>query len=204
MRRRAREQAASVLLTLLGIIQALALELLWEEGVAGLSRWSQVGALPWGLLQVAAVFLGNVVVWVMYATLVLRVPWVPRIRDLVYPFAIGLFEFLLVKLMAPERLALWFLVLAATYVVSASVSYLSFREIFAQQELPAQPAPWEELRGYLTPAIVVAVLLFFAGAIALFGVDSPARPLGLLAANAGLAAQLLIFRGAWHRDMGID
>ena len=100
-RERAREQFPSVLLGVLGIIQALALELLWGKGVGGIGRWQALDAELAGWLQVGSVFLGIVVVWVMYATLVLRHSWVPRFVDLFFPFVLGIFEFLLVEMMAP-------------------------------------------------------------------------------------------------------
>jgi len=69
---RVRELFPEVLLAVLGIIQALALELVWEEGVGGLDRWRAVGAGLAGVLQISAILLGVMVVWLMYATMVMR------------------------------------------------------------------------------------------------------------------------------------
>ena len=75
---RARSQFPSVLLGVLGIIQALAMELLWEQGVGGVANWRAIDAEPSGWLQVSAIFMGIVLIWIQYAILVLRFSWVPR------------------------------------------------------------------------------------------------------------------------------
>jgi hypothetical protein len=90
MRERATELLPSVLLTLLSMIQALALELLWtrvrETPVLWGADWQAL--LDWG--QVVVTVLGMTVVWLLYVSLVLRFTWLPSIRDSLLPFGIGI------------------------------------------------------------------------------------------------------------------
>ena len=93
MQQRAKALMPSMLLTLLSIIQALALELLWSRLTASehLWRFDWVALLGW--LQMSAVLLGIIEIWLMYTSLVLRLRWTPSTRDSVIPFVIGLLEF---------------------------------------------------------------------------------------------------------------
>lgn len=76
MRDRAKEHFPMVLLTLLSIVQALALELLWSHvrGNDYLFEPSLVAALSW--IQIAATFLGLVLIWVVYASNAMRCAFV--------------------------------------------------------------------------------------------------------------------------------
>jgi hypothetical protein len=80
-----------VLLTLLSIVQALALELLWshvrESGYLFDTSWTAL--LTW--MQVGTTFLGIVVIWIAYASIAMRFRWVPSTSDSVYPF-VGTFD----------------------------------------------------------------------------------------------------------------
>ena len=101
MRDRAKEHFPMVLLTLLSIVQALALELLWSHVVeADYLYESPLDALvTW--IQIAATFTGLILIWVVYASNTMRFRWVPVTVDSVYPFIIGVLEFMLVETLDP-------------------------------------------------------------------------------------------------------
>jgi len=202
-KQRAREQFPQVLLAVLGIIQALALELLWERGVAGLPRWEAVGAPTSGLLQVLAVFLGVVVIWVIFATMVLRFRWLPRFRDLVSPFVLGALEFLLIEWMAPADLARWFALLAFIFVAAAATTFLTFHAALAEDELGGRPLR-HQVASYVPSGVVIVGLLLCTAAVAWRGPASATSFVALLLANLGLATQLLVVRLYWYRDLEGD
>ena len=81
MRERAKEHFPAVLLTLLSIVQALALELLWShlQKADHLFALSAVNVTLW--LQIVATFFGIVLIWVVYASNVMRFRWVPATSD---------------------------------------------------------------------------------------------------------------------------
>jgi len=199
-RERAREQFPSVLLGVLGIIQALALELLWEQGIGGIDRWRALDAALAGWLQVLSVFLGVIVVWLMYATLVLRFAWVPRFADLVFPFVLGALEFLLVEWTAPERIAAFFLGLAVIFVVGASMTFWIFRAMIAAGDVPDRPLR-EQIAGYYPSVAAAAALLLGALVTGATGPASAAAAACLAAANGLLLVQIWIFRRYWQADL---
>ena len=198
---RAVELFPSVLLSVLGVIQALAFELLWEEGLPGIARWRAAGATATGVLQAAAVFQGGIVMWALYASLVLRLRWLPSIRDLVVPFVLGALQFALVELMAPERLPWWFAVLALIFTLAMATNYAAYAAA-ARLDPAALPDAGGQALGSYTPSIaVVAGLVACAGLVAWTGPTSPAATAAVLAANAGLLVQLLVLRRYWNRDL---
>ena len=107
MRERAKEHFPTVLLTLLSIVQALALELLWAHlhEADYLFQLSWIAVLSW--VQVIATLLGVVLIWVVYASNVMRFRWVPTTSDSVYPFLIGLIEFMLIDTLGPDEIGQW-------------------------------------------------------------------------------------------------
>lgn len=126
-RNRARANLPAVLLTLLSIVQALALELLWSyvKENPELLVASRANALLW--LQLAATLIGLVLIWVVYASHVMRLLWVPTTTDSVYPFAIGLLEFILVELLGPGRIGQWQLCYATIFALMVWVSHRTMR-----------------------------------------------------------------------------
>jgi len=197
---RVREMFPEVLLAVLGIIQALALELVWEEGVGGLDRWRAVGAGLAGGLQVSAILLGVMVVWLMYATMVMRFVWTPRFRDLVMPFVFGIAEFLLVEQMAPERLAAWFLGMAVMFAFAMAMTFETFRSVIFLEESDI-PTMRQQASSYVPGAIALVGLLACAAVAHRFGPASPASAAALGVANLGLLGQIAVFRTFWRRDL---
>ncbi len=117
VRNRAKDQLPQVLLTLMSIIQALALEFLWDDvRVAERAlRWDAVST--W--LQIVANMLAIVQVWLIYTSATMRVRWTPSMRDLLIPFLIGILEFILIDVTGPDHRGLWFLTLASVYIVAS-------------------------------------------------------------------------------------
>jgi hypothetical protein len=97
MRARAVSQFPIVLLTLVSIIQALALELLWSKVSESDFLWNfDIKALVgWGMLSVA--LMGILQIWVMYSTIVIGFTWRPSLRDSVLPFVIGIQQFMMIS-----------------------------------------------------------------------------------------------------------
>ena len=82
IQRRATKQLPSVLLTLLSIIQAIALETLWDRTIHRPEFFEASWIATLGWLQVTVTFLVIVLVWIVYIALLMRFRWTPALIDL--------------------------------------------------------------------------------------------------------------------------
>ena len=163
IRDRARRKFPSVLLTLLSIVQAVALETLWEQSRLRLDLFdaSWVTVVSW--LQLIATLFAIIFVWLSYVGIVMRFRITPVLSDLILPFFVGLIEFLLIEMTLPGRLGPWFIVLA---VISAFIIYIRHdlfrrarldpdnREFF--EVVPA--ATWRDHMARIIPTVLFALI----------------------------------------------
>ena len=133
---RARELLPQVLLTLLSLIQALALELLWNNMIeAEYLTGGGVRAVA-GWLQFASIVVGILLVWLLYTSMVIRFTWVPKTRDSIFPFAIGMLEFALIETSGPGSLATWLCLMAVVFGVSTYASNDIYVRVLNELEEP--------------------------------------------------------------------
>lgn len=202
-RDRAKEHLPTVLLTLLSIVQALALELLWSHirEANQLFELSWIAVMSW--VQISASLIGIVLIWIVFVSNVVRFRWVPTTSDSVYPFVIGLLEFMLIETLGPDNLGLWFLCLALSFGLMTWVAHRTMRrarldgdnDTFFRNLGPAK------LRDF-TPAITIVSALAMTGAYLLFSGNRgiPAM-LALIAANGLLIWQLYVSAQFWDRSV---
>jgi hypothetical protein len=206
IRDRAKSRFPSVLLTLLSILQALALEVLWSNLSHSNHLWEGgLGAVV-GWLQVSAVFGGIVVVWLFYSSLVMRLVWVPSIRDSILPFIVGSAEFLLAEMLSPELRHMWFFLFAAIFGFSAWTSTTTF--VRARRD-PDNAGLWDDFDPYsarsLAGPICAVVLLVAAGVgVWIWGATSLVALLAVGFANCALILQVLTIRYFWNQSLGIN
>jgi hypothetical protein len=188
MRQRAKNQMPMVLLTLLSIIQALALELLWVHitGDNTLLQLSWLSILSW--LQIAVTLLGIMLIWLLYSSMTMRFSWVPSPGDSLVPIGIGVLEFTLIACLGMDYLMPWFLILATIFGAMTAALHSIFRR--ARQDPDNRAffsitAPATRRDFYPTFAVV--------GALALFGIT-----LGVTGDQRYLALVALIVAAAIH------
>ena len=191
IRDRAKEHFPTVLLTLLSIVQALALELLWSHLHESdyLFEPSWVAVISW--VQIAATVAGIILIWVVYSSNVMRFRFVPVTSDTVYPFLVGMTEFILIDTLGPDDIGLWLLIMGAVFGLMSWVAHSTMRrarqdsenEVYFRSLAPA------ELRDFL-PDITVVCGLGLAGTYLLVTRDHGLLAmLALLATNGILAWQ---------------
>lgn len=194
IRNRAREQLPMVLLTLLSIVQALALELLWSHvrESAYLFEMTWTAMLTW--IQIGTSFLGIVVIWLVYASTAMRFRWVPTTGDSVYPFIIGLLEFILIETLAPGYMGLWFVCMAMIFGLMTWISHRTMRRARLDgenDEYFASLTP-ATARDFI-PAFVIVFVLVLAGTyLGVTGDRGMVALVAVLLAFAGLVRQLII------------
>lgn len=127
IRMRAREQFPSVLLTLLSIIQAIALESLWDHARHRPELYSVSWDALLGWLQIAVTLNVIVLIWMVYVGLVMRFRWTPAMTDSVMPFLVGLIQFMMIDLMGPDKLGKWTLVIGLIAVLVTYLDHSSMR-----------------------------------------------------------------------------
>jgi len=206
MRDRARAQFPMILLTLISIIQALALELLWSRVTdsAFLYEFSSAAFIGWGMASVA--LLGILQIWVMYSTLVIGFTWRPGLRDSIVPFVIGIQEFLLIELIDERFDPTWLFALASLFVVANWITHQSFRRArldagnaaFFRNRSPAT------LRDFRWQIAVVLLLLGFGIAGLLPGTPDWLALLAIAITNVVLLLQINFSRRLWANIMDID
>ena len=124
---RAKANLPTVLLTLLSIVQALALELMWAHIGANeyLHSWSFLAVLGW--MQLGTTLLGVLLVWLIYSGLVMRFAWVPSTTDSVFPFIVGIIEFAQIATLGVDSIGQWFLVLAVLFAIMSWVTQVTMK-----------------------------------------------------------------------------
>lgn len=205
MRDRATDLFPSVLLTVLSMIQALALELLWTRLRESTYLWTPGWAAVLGWTQAAAMVLGFLLVWLFYVSFVMRFRWLPWIQDSVVPFGIGILEFILIDLMGPDTLGPWFYAFAIIFAVSTWANHTIFRR--ARQD-PAnreffelvQPAT---LRDFAPSLMATAGIGFFGVVLHASGSEGWLALVAILATIAALAYQIHVIRLYWERSVSM-
>lgn len=145
IRNRARENLPPVLLTLLSIVQAIALETLWDYAShrAELFEVTRAAALGW--VQVSVCFFIIILIWLFYVGVVMRFRWTPTVPDLILPFFVGLIQLLLISVTARGEVGAWFLVIALITTTLHLLSHSLFRR--ARRDVEN-----EEFFRYISPA----------------------------------------------------
>ena len=164
IRNRAKERFPMVLLTLLSIVQALALEFLWDHVRHRTELFEVSGVAFLGWLQIAASLNVIILIWLMYAGMLMRFRWTPTITDSIWPFFIGLIQFLMIEIMGPEKIGLWIIVLALIYGTTDLINHRAMKRAradsanheFFDRYLPAT------LKDF-TPQITMVTTLIVAG-----------------------------------------
>ncbi len=160
---RAKELVPAIILTVLSMIQALALELYWSKIEGNVHLWQGDWDATIAWLQMAVLLTGILLIWVFYVSFVLRFSWLPTLEDTLTPFLIGLLEFAMIDLMYPNPLSTWFLLLAAVYGITTATTHVSMRRARAD---PANeyffrnmgPSSWRDYVGSIVSVIGLVIL----------------------------------------------
>ena len=125
---RVKHNVPALVLTLLGIMQAFALELLWSFIV----ETPYLFALTWqallSWLQVSITLIGTILVWVSYATNVTRVLWVPTMQEFVMPFAVGLIQFSIIQMLTVQLIGPWMVLVAVLILTINWIAHSTMRK----------------------------------------------------------------------------
>ena len=160
-----------VLLTLLSIVQALALEFLWDHVRHRTDIFEVSGVALLGWLQIAASLNVIILIWLMYAGMLMRFRWTPTITDSIWPFFIGLIQFLMIDIMGPEKLALWIIVLALIYGITDFINHRAMKRArtdpanreFFDRYLPATLRDFVPQITMVTALIMAGTWIWFSG-----------------------------------------
>ncbi len=206
MRERARANLPMVLLTLLSIVQALALEFLWTyiRGNPGLFEMTWLSMLTW--VQLTTSFLGLVLIWIVYASHVMRLRWVPTTTDSIYPFAIGLLEFLMVELVGADQIGPWLICYAAIFALMVWISHRTMRRARLDDQndkffKKLEPAQAKDFYGPTASIFIIAtagVYVSITDNAGLFAL------LGMLTTAAIVLYQYWIAASFWERSLSDD
>lgn len=205
-RERAKEHFPAVLLTLLSIMQAIALELLWSYIVDSPYLYETTLTALLGWTQVAASFTGVMLLWVVYASNVMRFRWVPAVTDSVYPFIVGILEFWLIEALGPDTAWLWFVVMALVFATMTAIAQITMRRArfdadnaqFFDSVEPAKPVD------FLPQGLVFLVITSFGLATWGFGLSDTVVLAGSVVVLAFLCWQFFDTTRFWNAAVALD
>ncbi len=202
----AQNQFPTVLLTLISIIQALALELLWNKVSESsfLYEFSTSALIAWGMVSVG--LMGVLAIWVMYSTMLIGFTWRPRIQDSILPFVIGIQEFCLIALISEDFNVMWLYVLASVFLVGNWISHSTFvrarvDKSNAEYFKNRTPATFKDF----SFAFVTILLLVLLGVMAtVMANNNWIAVIAIVYANIALGWQILSFRRLWEQVMELQ
>ena len=200
---RARDLVPSLMLTVLSMIQALALEMYWGRIGESVFLWEGGWEAVIGWMQVSALFLGILLIWVLYVSFVLRFTWLPTLEDTLVPFLIGALEFAMVDMLEPRYLGPWMLLLGAIFALATATAHTTMRRARREPENAyffdnMEPSTW---RDYLRSAVMVGILWLFGVALLVAGFQPYLALAALLFALLTLVGQYFQARKYWMHSL---
>jgi len=201
---RAKQQLSTVLLTVLSIVQAIALELIWSYVLEEEDLYTASFESLLGWVQVGATLLGIVLIWLTYSGLVMRFRWVPSTVDSILPFVVGIIEFGVVSMLGLDHLGEWFLVLALAVGVAQWVVQSSMRRARLDEDNAAffSDFPPATFRDHVPAILVVASLASVGVALVVTRDRGVLALLALIFAVLIHAYQLYLVDYYWKRSVG--
>jgi hypothetical protein len=204
IRNRATDRFPTVLLTLLSIVQALALELLWDHlhDRPDLYEVSWIAVAGW--MQIAASLNGIILIWLTYSGMVMRVRWTPSTGDSIMPFFIGLIEFLMIDMLGPDKFGQWLIVLAIIFATMIVVSHHIMRRSRSDStnaEFFAQFSPARK-RDFVPQFLVISAMILSGGWLWISGYHIGMIFFALLSTLAVLGYETNNAAKYWTRSMG--
>ncbi|MGB0261674.1 MAG: hypothetical protein ACPGCY_02625 [Henriciella sp.] len=109
IRNRVKDRFPTILVSLLSILQATAFSLLWTHDIDTIRPDAFSPGMLASLWQIAATVLLLIIIWIVYCVNIMRFVWLPTLLDSIFPFAIGLTEFMMIEYMNLDRLGWWLL-----------------------------------------------------------------------------------------------
>jgi hypothetical protein len=200
---RARKMLPSIVITVLSMMQALALELYWNRFLDSEFLWQGGWDAVIGWLQMGVMLVGILQIWVLYVSLVLRFSWLPTMEDTLIPFAIGLLEFSMIFLIGPTTLGPWFLALAALFAICTGATHAVF--IRARKE-PANAYFFSKIpvagwRDFAISSLIIGTLVLFSVALWITDNRSSLPLVGLIFGLTALAYQFLLTHRYWMNTL---
>lgn len=203
---RVRELVPSIILTVLSMIQALALELYWNQLGESPFLWNGGWPAIIGWLQFTAVFFGILMIWLLYVSFVLRFNWLPSLEDTLVPFLIGLLEFAMIDLTQPDLVGPWLLLMAAIFVIAVYTSHTIARrarsdpanDYFFSRYDPASLRDYRESGASITILGLLGIILWLFPGLYWLAVFA------LLLTMLALGYQYLQARRFWLHSVTLD
>ena len=201
---RVKDQLPTVLLTLLSIVQALALELLWGHASTQASLFEGTTLTLWlEWLQLVATFIGVLLVWLIYSSMVMRFRWVPTTGDLVFPFLVGILEFLMIELLGSHVLGPWLVVLGVIFAIMTWASQMTYRRARLDPENSDffGNTPPASAKDFLMAGIVVLMLVGTGIVIWALAHQGWFAIIAILGAIGALLMQMYLTDLFWRRSV---
>ena len=193
----------SIIITVLSMMQALALELYWNRFQESEFLWLGGWDALIGWLQLIVMLGGILLIWLLYVSLVLRFSWLPSMEDTLIPFAIGLLEFSMIDLMGPDTLGPWFLALATLFAICTGANHSVFirarkdpANAYFFSRIPA--AGWKD---FTASTVIIGTLILFAAALWLTGNRSGLPLAALIFGMAALSYQFVLTHRYWMNTL---
>lgn len=204
IRNRAKDNFPMVLLTLLSIVQALALEFLWDHmrHRSELFNWSFAIIPAW--MQIIATFSIIILIWLMYSGMLMRFRWTPSIGDSIFPFVVGLIQFFMIDIMGDKYFALWALVLGITFGAMVAINHNAMkraRRDDANIEFFRRFSP-ATIKDFVPQIVLVSTMLFLSVSLAVTSGNTGLKifTLALIFVVVGIEANNA--RRYWNESMG--
>lgn len=160
---RIRSNVPAVVLTLLGIIQALVLEQLWTHVLNNDGLY----ALNWQPLttwtQIFTTLIAIILVWLVYAVNVTRFRWLPTVYEFILPFWVGFIQLLVIQALAPTAIGFWFILMGALFGTMIWIAQTTLRKARldggnASFFATISPATWSD---FLPAVAIIGLILIF-------------------------------------------
>lgn len=199
---RIKEMFPSIYLTLVSMIQAIALEalfshaqeldVLWSRTAAGVSTW----------LQVFFTFHVIFYTWLVYSQGVVAMRWVLGFRDAFFPFAIGALEFLVIATTGPDTVPLWFGAAGLAFLTGAWVFGFGIQRARQESENREVTARISVTR-VMGPIAALAAICLIAAVLSQIGIAGP-RAILLLAvlSNSLMVVATILWVRTWRGILG--
>ena len=203
IRQRVKANVPAVVLTLLGIIQAFAVDLLWSFVVADseIYQLSLPALITW--LQILSLVAGMLMIWLIYAMNVSRFVWVPTMSEFVTPFWVGFLQVLSIHCLKFDNPGAWFISFALIIATMNWIAHVTMKRARSDPDNAAffdQRGKAELSDFYPVIALIVVIASSGLGFI-LFGFVDWLVLVLLLVCFASLVGQFLQLRRWWRRSV---